>query len=963
MPSKRIFVPLLLFLLCAGLAWSQVTTGSMKGVITDSEGKPVPGATVTITSAALIGGTRTAYTNDLGAFRFPSLPIGSYAVEATLEGFTKVQVQKVDVRLDATANVPMTMSMATKTEEVNVMGEAPLIDVTQSGLSTNYSKEILENTPTQRSFYNMIQIAPGVSQSYGDGGSDRTIAFGSNMQSNSWNVDGLETTAPETGSTWLYQAPDSIDEIQVIGVGAPAEYGNHLGAVFNVVTKKGGNQLHGAGNMYWTNNSLMGSNVKLPACDAPGLANGAACFDNTVPTIDSGFHRNQFHDINLTSGGPIKKDRLWFFGSFESQRDDITQPGEDPTNSFPYKEDAYDGKVTGLIGKKNEFTGFYHLENYDNGGTDPYTVPTALYDERGRNHAWGGGLTSTISNNLLFEAHYAGWKTHDLQNSVARTNALDPFIEETPNGVYTPNYLYTGGVTYPFDYITNRHQVNGKVTYYAENFLKSQHEFRFGVQFSRGNADTLTAAGTNGFYTYDYYQDYYGYLFRVYQEPYRYGAITHDLGTFLDDTVTVNSRLTLNLGVRFDHNSGDIPSYPFLGVGEPSITEVGHFVELPGHFPGYHAMTWNKVSPRLGFVLQTRQGGKSVLQGSFGVYYDHNVSGNWDYASPSVTLFQRYQYFPDTNTRGDLLFEQNYSYPVDPKIQPPKTLQYALGYDHQIRDDVAFGVQYVYKDTTDLIGWEILGGEWAPVSFNDPFTGKPYTLLNRISPANLSKGNNAGDFCSHIVGGGTASMCNQDLGYFNKYHGVILTFTKKFSNRWALNASYTWSHSYGLNPRPLEQSQFNPFYGNLRGSDPNNWLNAYGNLQGDRPNMIRAQGVFHNLPWGLTAAANIDFSNGRPYTRQASVSSGGGLTQGRQRFIMSHQYAQPWFKTIDATFGKTFDISKTVHAFGNVGVYNILNSDSVLDLNSLVLNDPTAIFTPADWTKPRRVQFQFGVQY
>src|SRR5262249_34307481 len=162
--------------------------------------KPVPGATVTISSAALIGGTRTAYTNDLGAFRFPSLPIGSYAVEATLEGFTKVQVQKVDVRLDATANVPMTMSMATKTEEVNVMGEAPLIDVTQSGLSTNYSKEILENTPTQRSFYNMIQIAPGVSQSYGDGGSDRTIAFGSNMQSNSWNVDGLETTAPETGS-------------------------------------------------------------------------------------------------------------------------------------------------------------------------------------------------------------------------------------------------------------------------------------------------------------------------------------------------------------------------------------------------------------------------------------------------------------------------------------------------------------------------------------------------------------------------------------------------------------------------------------------------------------------------------------------------------------------------------------------------------------------------------------------
>ncbi|PWT87493.1 MAG: hypothetical protein C5B54_12270, partial [Acidobacteria bacterium] len=460
----------------------------MKGVITDSEGKPVPGATITISSAALLGGTRTAYTNDLGAFRFPSLPVGTYSVVATLEGFTKVQVQKVDVSLDVTANVPMTMNMATKSEDVTVMGEAPLIDVTQSGLSTNYSKEILENTPTQRSFYNLMQVAPGISQSYGDSSSDRTIAFGSNMQSNSWNVDGLETTAPETGSTWLYQAPDSIDEIQVIGIGAPAEYGNHLGAVFNVVTKKGGNSFHGGANYYWQPDSLTTTNVDLPACN-DSLTPGTACYDASAGA-NGVFNRLAYHDLSATVGGPVKRDRLWFFGSIQNLRDNNTQPGNNPDNAFPYKDDTYDGKLSGLIGQKNEWNGFYHLANWDNGGTSPYATPTALYDERGHDHGWGGGITATVSSNFMWEAHYAGWNTHDLQNGV-QPNTLDPFYDETPPG--GGPYVYTGGVTYPFDYVTSRHQVNGKVTYYAENFLKSQHEFRFGVQWSRGLADTLTA--------------------------------------------------------------------------------------------------------------------------------------------------------------------------------------------------------------------------------------------------------------------------------------------------------------------------------------------------------------------------------------------------------------------------------------------------------------------------------------
>lgn len=952
---KILFTLMFVLLICNSICWSQVTTGSMKGLVSDPDGKPVPGATVTISSPALIGGSRVDYTNELGVFRFPSLPVGAYAVTVTLEGFQTVQVSKVAVSLNASANVPLTMKMSGKSEEITVVGETPLIDVTQSGLSTNYTKDILENTPTQRNFYNLMQVAPGISASQGDSAGDRTIAFGSNMQSNSWSVDGVDLTAPETGSTWLYQEPDAIAEIQVIGVGAPAEYGNHLGAVFNVVTKKGGNDFHGSANYFFQGSGLTGSNVTLPPCSDPSLAPGAACADQSVGA-DPNFNLIKYHDFSATLGGPVKRDRIWFFGSVQNLRDNATQPGNDPANAFPAIQDAYDGKLSGLIGQKNEWTGFYHYEKSDGGGADPYSAPTALYDERAKNHSWGGGITSTISSNFLFEAHYAGWNTKDLQNGV-QPNILDPFVDYTPPG--GGPYVYTGGVLYPFDYVTSRHQVNAKATYYAEHFMKSQHEFRFGVQWSRGLADTLTAAGANGFYTYNYG----GYQYRVYQEPYRYGAITHDLGTFLDDTVTVNSRLTLNLGVRYDHNTGDIPSYANLAVGTPSITEVGNFINPPGSTPGVHMMTWNKISPRLGFVLQTQKDGKSVLQGSFGVYYDHNVSGNWDFPSPSVTNYQLFAFDPVLGHKvGDPITDQAFGNAIDPNIEPPRTLQYALGYEQQLSDTMSVGGQYIYKDTTNLIGFEINGGLWAQHPFTDPFTGTQYTLLDLVENPTLVKGNFAGDFCSHIVGGGSASMCNQDLHYFNRYKGLVLTFTKRMSKNWALNASYTRSKSWGLNPRPLDQRQFNPFYGSLRESDPNTWVNAEGLLQGDRPNMFRVQGVWNQLPLGLNLSANVDFSTGRPHTRQFSV----GLEQGHKRVIMERDIRLDNIKVIDLTIGRRFALSKGAAILVNGTIYNLLNADNVTDLESQgsqVLSNPGDVYTPGTWTKPRRLQLQVGLQF
>lgn len=925
MPLPKTLTLLFVFALGFAIAVSAQTSGSLRGVVNDPDGQPIPGATVTIKSASLIGGTRTLETNESGVFRFPSLPVGLYSVEVTLQGYQTVRAENIKVSLDATANVPLTMRQ-TMSEAVNVVAEAPLIDPDKSGLSTTYTKEIVQEVPTQRGMWDLMQAAPGVSVDVGDSQSDRLIAFGSGRQSNSWNIDGVDVTAPETGTAWWYVNPDAIDEIDVIGVGAPAEYGNHTGAVLNVVTKKGGNDFHGTANYFGQTSGLTGTNITLP--DSPFT-----------------FHRDTYRDVTAQLGGPIVKDKVWFFGAVETLRDASSTPGTDPASAPTQKSDKYDFRVTTRLGQKHEISGFVHDEQYEYPeAITQFLPPSAAGNETGKNPAWGASLTSTLSDKFLLEVNYSGWWGDDFWFS--QTNSLeDPFFDY--DAVPT---TYSGGVLYPFDYTTSRHQLQAKATTYAEKFLKSQHEFKFGVQYSHGTAETLaTGLGPNGTYMYNYG----GYLYQAVQAPFQYGGISNDLGFFLDDTATVNKHFTLNLGVRFDHDAGSIPEYDRLAVGTPSITKVGNFIKTGEKIPGIdNLINWNVVSPRIGFVWQPGDENKSAVTGSFGVYYDHNVVGNWDSPPPQSPPFQIFGQDPDTGEFNQLVYELTADQiKYNPDIKPPKTLQYATGYEQQITNDSSIGFQYVYKDTKDLIGWQILGGQWESVPFTDPFTQKQYILLSQVGPPTLQKGNNPGDFPG-----------SEGLRYFQKYHGVVLTFNKRFADRWLLNASYTWSKSTGLIPRPLAQEQASPFYGSLEGSDPNNYINAEGRLQGDRPHMFRLQTVFFKLPWDLTFSAALDLESGRAHNRQILV---GDLGQGTSVVIMepggSFRYSP--VKGVDLSFGKKFALGDRAKLRVDAQVYNLLNSDQELSFGTLELQTPGDQFIADTWVKPRRMQFRLGVEF
>jgi hypothetical protein len=918
------------FLFAVGLDSAAQTTGNIRGTVFDESGGVLPAANVTIMSAALMGGTRTVTTNEMGVYRFPSLSVGTYVVEVSLRGFETFRMENVDVTLNSTANVNVHLKLATVSEAITVLADSPVVDVTKSGVSTSFKNEMVEDVPTYRNFFDYVKMAPGMSAHVESAmGFDRTVAYGSNLQSNSWNIDGIETSSPETGSASWYINPDNIEEVEVMGVGAPAEFGNAMGGIFNVVTKKGGNDFRGSANAFFQHDGLTDTNVVVDGF---------------------GFHRDTYRDITAQLGGPIREDRLWFFVAYEHKRDKVYDRGNDPSiaGAALLRADMFDVKISARLGNRHEIGGLFHWGDWAfEAGSSPYVAPSAAYRVVGTNPAWGVNLTSTISQNTLLEAKYAGWWGDNIIDSPTGSFE-EPFIDWTPPGGGPPTL--SGGAVWPSDYITWSHQARVKLTHYTEDFLGSQHEFKFGVQFAKGSAKTVTAAGSYGTYRYHYQ----GYFFRAHQDPHQYGGVSNDLGLFLDDAVTVNNHLTLNLGVRFDHNTGGIPDYERLTVGKPSIAVSMKAVSTGETIPGApDLIRWNVISPRVGFAYQPRADGRSAIRGSFGVYYDQNVIGNWDAPPPGVPTFEVWWIDPVTDQPIEPIYAiTSEDVAFHPNLRPPRTLQYAIGFERQFKKNLSAGVQYVYKETDSLVGWEILDGIYEPFPFTDPFTGEEYTLLSQVDSPTLRKGNHPGNFPGA-----------EDLAYEQDYHGVVVSFAKRFANRWGLSGTYTWSRSKGLLPDMFSQTQFSPLFGSTLGSDPNNFINAYGFLQGDRPHMFRAQGVFR-LPWDLMCSTAVNIESGRPFNRQIQVF---GLGQGRSLIIMEPSGSRPGLrrttnKSIDVMFGKRLRLGRATLKLDGT-IYNLTNADNALFFHTLILQSPEDDFEPGLWRLPRRLMIRLGIDF
>jgi hypothetical protein len=918
---------LLLFSLSAS---AQTRTGRILGQVVGADGTPLVGVTVTASSDAVMGGERTAVTGDTGAYRFAALPPGVYSVTATIEGHQTQTIQEISVSLGGTASADFVL-IPEFADEIAVVGESPLVDTTSSSLAANYSIDFIKDLPTQRNFYDIISVAPDVSIAAQDG--DRMVAGGSNLQSNNWFIDGIETTAPETGSAWVYVNPDTIQEVQVMHIGAPAEYGNMLGAAMNVVTKSGSNDFKGGANVYWFDNSLVDSDIYLEG------------------SIQPEYYQEEFWDISATLGGPIVKDRLWFFAAYEYWRDHWVYPGSDIDLSPPWYSDKYDLKLSWRLNDRNliDVKGYTDKWGFASQVSE-YYEKSAAQGEVGDNQAWAFNYQSIFSDRTFMEARYTGWQSHD--DNLSQTGSTESgYVDYSPPG--GGPYTYWGGTMWPWIYDTSVDQVSVSLTHFADDWLAGDHDFKFGVQASRGKAETMAFVSATGvyYYHYTYEYDYYGtiypyeYYYKVEGLPYMYGNYQESISAFVDDSWRISDRLTLNLGLRYDHHRGIIPAFPRLDYDGNPTGEM-----IPGVDPVF---TWNNISPRLGFAWDVGGNQKTVIRGSFGVYYDGNVGGNWN--APAIDHPGEFAYWGpswdgpwDDEPSWDWFPGDEVS--VDPDMKAPRTLQYAIGFEHAFADNYSFGVTGLYKDTTDGIGWQVLDdGVYEELPWTDPFTGDEYILLDPIVYPTLRKGNTPG-----------FTVDPEADRYWQEYWAVILTFNRRFTDFWSMSASYTYSKSTGLIAYYTDQYQSNPLYGSHDGSDPNAFLNANGQrLQGDRPHMLRVQANFQ-LPWQARLNTMINFQSGRPYSRQAKLP-----TEGRPEAVVApaggeyrHGFQWLW----DLGIGKQFNLGGGVALQADLQFINVLNSTPTDWFQTLVLADGDD-FVPNTWVKPRRLQVHLGIEF
>src|SRR5688572_8049372 len=357
-------------------------TATLTGTVVDASGGVLPGATVTVTGEAVIGGSRTAVTDGNGLYRFPALPPGTYSVKVELAGFRTI-TQEVRLQLGQTITMDAKLDPGL-TDTIEVTGAAPTVDVKSSAAQKNLTEEVLEYIPYSSRFGpDAIMLAPGVNP-------NNLTAFGSGGESsNAYMIDGVDVSDPEGGTQWLFANYNWFQEVQVIGLGAPAEYGGFTGVASNSLFRSGGNRFSGLFETLFQNDSLSGDNISDELLELnPDLTPGSIDY---------------LTDSTFQVGGPLRRDKLWFFTSFQYYRPKTTPPGFPPPGTESENgplarlesSPRFLFKPTVRLGQSDQLTGFFETDAYNVDGrrSASNVSPGATLRQDSPEVAWNANYT------------------------------------------------------------------------------------------------------------------------------------------------------------------------------------------------------------------------------------------------------------------------------------------------------------------------------------------------------------------------------------------------------------------------------------------------------------------------------------------------------------------------------------------------------------------------------------------
>ena len=804
--------------------------GTLSGRVLDEQGGGIPGVTVELVSTDK-GFRRTQTTDSTGSFTFAALQPGPYTVRASLSGFTTIEKANNIVATDKVTDVDVTMSLAATEEKVEVIGEVPLVDKTNTSATTVVSSTLTQKLAIGRSYQTLIQNAPGVTATAGAGNPNSHGALSSNNQ---YLFDGVDTTDVTTGTFGQNFNYEAIEEVVVSTAGISAEYGRSQGAVVNVITKSGTNTFSGSAKYLMTNDEWNEDNK------------------GRNPINGTAFNRVKFDEIQprwaFTLGGPFWKDHLWFFGAYEfyEQTSPFSQTTTSPVAAYSsvtgesYQQTLdvklWDGKLTFQATPSHLFAVQANSDPIDGfvvnywGGVTPAAEREALtlqgQNDCGGVCVWNARWSGVFGSNISAEALYAE------QNGDITVGSFEG--SGTPYLSFRDNLFYNGA-TFIGIVERPRTQANAAVNLYTQLFGDS-HTFKIGGDYQDLESVASFVYPNNQLFLVSDFNPVTrqpvlspGDARLDFTPPAPSVSTGEILGFYALDKFEVGKNLFFNIGARVDFQTAD--------------SDIGNTVIDTTNF-----------SPRLTGVYDLFGNGKTLFSAAYGRYYQFLIQGIADSVYAGVAQQSNYDYFEWDGSQF-VFIEQvrvgGNDAPINEGLDASFLDEFNVAVQQQLGNTMAVGVRGIYRKWDDLV--------------DDRRLFQAGTVIR--PPENFSD-----DILSRY------------------YKAIELTFDKRFSSNWQASINYTLSRAEGNHFGDFTTQQFNyanencnvggtPVVG-LRPCPQITDVNQYGYAPYDRTHIVKAFTAY-TLPLSfvaITAAPSVLWESGLPYQRQRTTSSIHGET-------------------------------------------------------------------------------------
>jgi hypothetical protein len=893
-------------------------TGVLVGVVRDAQGAVVPNAVVRVTSPSLVSGTMDVTTNPRGQFRLRALAPGVYVLDVEAAGFATRREEGITIGAGQTIERIVVVGLATLNATVVVATAGSRLDARSSGFETRFGRDDLLAIPVRRySMFDLIKASPGISPTSPSGADDRVSAFGSSTNENAFLLDGSNFTCPCSGNALAEPGIDTIQEIQVRSAGASAEFGNIQGAVFNVLTRGGGSRFHLDLSYYAQPAGLTSSPVIL---DCPDCYGGR-----------SGYERGLHRDVTANAGGPILRDRLWFFAGAQYLRSEDSQPGTDPAYPRAVELKNLSWKLTwqAMRGLSVVHTFSDQSSVVPERPTLAQPFETTIRASTSVPTTTFAHVTHVLSPTTLWDAR-AGRMVFT-QDTVPAAGNVD-----VANHVDRVTGLWSGGPQVVGNQIRVRTTGKATMTHVGSPLLGLDHEWKFGVQVEKGehSVDNTTPTGVR-------YEDNNGQPFQaIYREPTLTGGAFVTTGLFVMDAITVGSRTTVNAGLRFDHTRAFSQD---LHPRDASGRETGSVV--PGAGPLYR---WNVVSPRLGLTMKLTDDARTILRASYGRHHQGVLTAELQPFHPGVTptITKAFETATGDYTRPVSTIDPGINLRLDPETRSPRTDQYSVSVERELRHGLTVATAYVHKDGRDFTGWIDTAGEYREET-RTLSDGRTFPVFALVSPANDRR----------------FLLTNPD-GYELTYNGVVMSVDARGERGWRAFGSYTLSRTTGMVISSAVgaggaqiSSVTGPF---VFGRDPNSLTNAHGLLPGDRPHMARVMGTVAVPKTGVVLGGNFQYYSGLPWASVTQVR----LPQGDQRVLLEPRGSRrlPAQTLLDLRVSRPFRAAGGLRVELLADVLNVLNSTASEGLVAENLFSPN--FGKANvFIDPRRVMAAIRVNW